>query len=120
MNAFNILSDPVRRRILEHLARHDLSSGDVVERVGNEFGISQSAVSQHLKILRENGFAVVTVDGTRRIYSLDISGLQDIDQWLTPFRHLWEPRFEALAKELERGKRKKAKTSPVKRRRDKT
>ena len=107
MQAFAILSDPVRRRILEHLCVQDLSSGEVVSSVGEEFGISQSAISQHLKVLRENRFANVQVDGARRIYSLDPAGLEGIDQWLAPFRRFWEPKFAALAKEVERGKKKK-------------
>ncbi len=109
MSAFTILSDPVRRRILEHLCKRALSSGEVVEQVGEEFGITQSAVSQHLKVLRENRLASVRVDGARRIYSLDTRGLEDIDQWLAPFRRFWEPKFEALAKEVERGKKKRKK-----------
>jgi DNA-binding transcriptional ArsR family regulator len=109
MNAFNILSDPVRRRILEHLSDQALSSGEIVEVVGEEFAITQSAVSQHLKVLRENGFATVSVDGARRIYSLDTTGLEDIDGWLEPFRRFWEPKFHALAKEVARGKQKRKK-----------
>lgn len=109
MQAFAILSDPVRRRILEHLRVQDLSSGEVVTTVGAEFGISQSAISQHLKVLRENRFANVHVDGARRIYSLEPTGLEDIDQWLAPFRQFWEPKFAALAKEVERGRKKKRK-----------
>ena len=103
MQAFTILSDPVRRRILEHLCDRDLSSGEVVASVGEEFGITQSAISQHLKVLRENRFANVRVDGARRIYSLEPRGLAEIDQWLAPFRRFWEPKFAALAKEVERG-----------------
>ena len=107
MRAFSILSDPVRRRILERLSDRALSAGEVVDSVGEEFGITQSAISQHLKVLRENGFARVRVDRARRIYSLDTSGLEDIDQWLAPFRRFWEPKFEALAEEVERGKKKR-------------
>ncbi len=109
MQAFAILSDPVRRRILEDLCVSELSSGEVVATVGEEFGISQSAISQHLKVLRDNRFANVRVDGARRIYSLEPSGLQDIDQWLEPFRQFWQPKFEALAKEVKRGKKKRKK-----------
>ena len=109
MNAFNVLSDPVRRAILQRLAARALSSGEVVDAVGKEFGISQSAVSQHLKILRENGFATVSVDGARRVYSLDTSGLENIDAWLDPFRQFWEPKFDAIAKEVARGKKKRNK-----------
>ena len=106
MQAFAILSDPVRRRILEQLCVQDLSSGEVVASVGGEFGITQSAISQHLKVLRENQFANVRVDGARRIYSLEPSALEDVDQWLAPFRRFWEPKLAALAKEVERGKKK--------------
>ena len=109
MNSFTILGDPVRRRILEHLSGQALSSGEVVETVGEEFGITQSAISQHLKVLRENGFATVSVDGARRIYSLETTGLEELDQWLEPFRRFWGPKFDALAKEVALGKKKRKK-----------
>jgi DNA-binding transcriptional ArsR family regulator len=67
MHAFDILGDPVRRRILELLAEEDYASGEVVEVISTEFGITQSAVSQQLKLLRENGFATVRAEGARRI-----------------------------------------------------
>ena len=109
MHAFAVLADPVRRCIVEQLIEQRLSSGEIVETVGEEFGISQSAISQQLKILRENGFATVAVDGNRRIYSLDSTGFEQMDQWLTPFRRFWQPKFEALAKEVTRGKGAKKK-----------
>ena len=68
MHAFDVLGDPVRRRILELLAAGELSSGEVVEAIGREFGITQAAVSQHLKILRDSGFATVRPEGQRRLY----------------------------------------------------
>ena len=71
MNAFDILADPVRRRILELLADGESSAGTVGAAIQAEFGISQPAVSQHLKVLRDNGFATVRPDGTRRLYALD-------------------------------------------------
>jgi len=107
MHAFDVLGDPVRRRVLELLSKGSLASGAIVDVVSDEFGIGQSGVSQHLKVLRENGFAHVTVDGARRVYGLDISGLQEIDEWMSPFRQFWTPKFEALATEVARGKRKK-------------
>jgi DNA-binding transcriptional ArsR family regulator len=71
MHAFDVLGDPVRRRILELLGEGEHSSGEVVSVVEREFGISQAAVSQHLKVLRESGFARVRVDRARRIYTID-------------------------------------------------
>jgi len=107
MHAFDVLGDPVRRRILELLAQQEMSSGEVVTIVSTEFGISQPAVSQHLKVLRSNGFAHVSVEGARRLYTLDTSGLKEVDQWMSPFRQFWIPKFEALATEVARGKRKR-------------
>lgn len=107
MHAFDVLGDPVRRRILELLADGERASGAVVEVIQREFGISQPGVSQHLKVLRESGFASVRVDGTRRLYSLDTVPLQEVDAWLDRFRGFWEQRLDALATEVARGKRQR-------------
>ena len=105
MHAFDVLGDPVRRRILELLADGEHASGAVVVVIQREFGISQPGVSQHLKVLRESGFATVRNDGTRRLYSLDTSPLQDVDLWLARFRAFWDQPLDALATEIARGKR---------------
>lgn len=105
MQAFEILGDPVRRRILELLLEGEHASGEVVEVIARDFGITQSAVSQQLKILRESGFATVRAEGTRRVYAVDPRPLADVDAWLVRFRRLWDPRLEALATEIARGKR---------------
>lgn len=105
MHAFDVLGDPVRRRILELLAEHEHASGEVVEVIGREFGITQAAVSQHLKVLREAGFAVVRPEGTRRVYVLDTAPMRDVDAWLDRFRGFWSHKLDALATEVARGKR---------------
>lgn len=105
MHAFDVLGDPVRRRILELLADGERTSGQVVEVISREFGITQSAVSQQLKILREAGFASVRAEGTRRLYAVDSRPLAEVDEWLNRFRHFWEPKLDALATEIARGKR---------------
>ncbi|HEY4199389.1 MAG TPA: metalloregulator ArsR/SmtB family transcription factor [Devosiaceae bacterium] len=105
MHAFDVLGDPVRRRILELLAGDELASGKIVETIQAEFGITQAAVSQHLKVLRDSGFATVRGDGQRRLYSLDPAPLAAIDTWLQPFRNFWTHRLEALATEVARGKK---------------
>ncbi|KIH99455.1 ArsR family transcriptional regulator [Streptomonospora alba] len=107
MNAFDVLGDPVRRRILELLADGESTSGAVSAVVSEEFGISQPAVSQHLKVLRETGFATVRPEGARRLYAVNPEPLRDIDVWLDRFRRFWEPRLEALATELARGRRER-------------
>ena len=105
MHAFDVLGDPVRRRILELLADREHSSGEVVEVIAAEFGISQAGVSQHLKVLRESGFAQVRPEGTRRVYVLDATPLRGIDDWLERFRIVWPHKLEALATEVVRGKK---------------
>jgi DNA-binding transcriptional ArsR family regulator len=107
MHAFEVLADPVRRRILELLGSEEMASGAVVEAIGAEFGISQAAVSQHLKVLRESGFAKVRADAQRRLYSVDAAGLQAVDAWIGRFRNFWEPKLDALATEIARGKRER-------------
>jgi DNA-binding transcriptional ArsR family regulator len=106
MKAFDVLGDPVRRRILEILSARQHASGDIVAIVGREFGISQSAVSQHLKVLRDSGFAVVLAEGARRLYAIDARPMAEVDDWLSKFRGFWEPKLDALESEIARGKKK--------------
>jgi DNA-binding transcriptional ArsR family regulator len=107
VHAFDVLGDPVRRRILELLAEGEQTSGAVTAIVRAEFDISQPAVSQHLKVLRDNGFATVRPEGTRRLYAVRPEPLQDVDVWLDRFRRFWTPRLAGLATEIERGKRER-------------
>lgn len=110
MHALDVLGDPVRRRILELLADDgassspELSAGEIGEVVQQEFGISQPAVSQHLRVLREHGFATVRSEGRRRLYAVDARGPQEAREWLTPFERFWLPKLDALGTELARGK----------------
>ena len=106
MHAFDVLGDPVRRRILELLAAGELTSGDLTAAVRAEFGISQPAVSQHLRVLREHGFASVRPEGARRLYAVRPEPFQEVDAWLDAFRRFWTPPLDALATELARGRRK--------------
>ena len=109
MHAFDVLGNPVRRRILELLADEERTSGAIVEIVQEEFGITQPAVSMHLRVLRESGFASARAEGPRRIYFVDALPLEQVDSWLEQFRSHWEARLEALATEVARGKRARRK-----------
>jgi len=105
MHALDVLGDPVRRRVLELLADGERSAGEIGEVVQREFGISQPAVSQHLRVLRESGFARVRPDGARRLYAVDPAALEAADAWFDPFRRFWQPHLDALGTELARGRR---------------
>lgn len=112
MHAFDVLGDPVRRRILELLADGEMTAGAIGAEIQAEFAISQPAVSQHLKVLRENGFTTVRPEGQRRLYAVDGTALRDVDEWLEAFRRFWTPHLDALATEIARGKREKRKGTP--------
>ncbi|MET0828699.1 MAG: metalloregulator ArsR/SmtB family transcription factor [Microbacterium sp.] len=107
MHALDVLGDPVRRRVLELLADGELSAGDVGEVIQREFGISQPAVSQHLRVLRESGFATVRPEGAKRLYAVDPAPLEAADAWFDPFRRFWQPHLDALGTELARGRRER-------------
>ena len=91
--------------MLELLAGGERSAGDIGEVIQREFQISQPAVSQHLRVLRESGFATVRPEGARRLYAVDPAPLAAADAWFDPFRRLWQPRLDALGTELARGRR---------------
>jgi DNA-binding transcriptional ArsR family regulator len=107
MHALDVLGDPVRRRLLELLAEGETAAGDLGRVVQDEFGITQPAVSQHLRVLRESGFATVRPQGTRRLYALDPAPLAEADAWVAGFRRFWQPRLDALGTELARGRRER-------------
>jgi len=107
MHALDVLGDPVRRRLLELLADGEQPAGELANRIGAEFGISQPVVSQHLRVLRTHGFTTVRTDGPRRLYAVDPEPLREVDDWLSPFRAFWAPRLAALETEIARGKRER-------------
>jgi DNA-binding transcriptional ArsR family regulator len=97
----------VRRRILELLATGEQTSGAVCAVIQDEFGITQPAVSQHLRVLRESGFANVRPEGARRLYAVADEPLRDVDDWLDGFRRAWTPHLDALETEVARGKKRR-------------
>ncbi len=94
---FDVVADPTRRRILELLREHERSVGELVESIG----LSQPGVSKHLRVLREVGLVEVRVDGQRRMYRLRAAPLQEIDEWLAPYRKAWRDRLAALDHHLD-------------------
>jgi DNA-binding transcriptional ArsR family regulator len=86
VDVFDVLGDPVRRRLLELLAGGERSAGALGSVVRVEFGISQPAVSQHLRVLRETGLVTVRPAGTARLYAVDPERLREADDWLRRVR----------------------------------
>ena len=105
MSAFVVLADPVRRRILELLADREHTAGALTTTIRAEFGISQPAVSQHLKVLKASGLVDDETVGTRRIYRLNPAGVQALRDQLDTFWNRAMANYEAVlddAKEDER------------------
>jgi len=78
METFEAVAQPTRREILRLLGGGELSAGEVASR----FSVTQPAISQHLKVLRESGLISERRDGTRRLYSLRPEGLADLQSFL--------------------------------------
>lgn len=102
MNAFDLLGDPVRRRIVELLSAGEHSSGEITDVIRSEFGISQPAVSNQLRVLREGGLASARPDGARRLYALRADALDEAATWVAQQRDRWSQRLDALDTELHR------------------
>lgn len=101
------LAEPVRRRLLEHLAGTERAAGELVALAGEEFGISQPATSQHLRVLREAGVVAVRADGPRRLYRVQPQVLGVVEDWLAGFVDPFAQPLDALATELVRGRRER-------------
>ena len=97
-SSFAILAEPNRRAILSLLATSQQSVGDI-ER---QLGMSQPAVSKHLRVLREAGFVESRVEAQRRVYRIRHEPLMEVDAWLAPFRRFWSAHVDALERHLDR------------------
>ena len=96
-DAFAVLAEPTRRRILDRLRRAESSVGDLVAALG----MSQPAVSKHLKVLREAGLVSCRTAAQQRIYRLDVRPLRAVDDWLGPYRRMWAEHLDALERHLD-------------------
>ena len=97
MHPFQIMAEPVRRRIVEILASGEHASGEITAAVGHEFGVTRTAVARHLAILRDEGWVVVREDSTHRLYRLTDDALGSLDRQIQWFQYLWERRIGAIA-----------------------
>jgi DNA-binding transcriptional ArsR family regulator len=95
------LADPSRRTVLEILRDHPATVGELA----GALPIARPGVSRHLRVLREAGLVDVQQDSQRRIYSLRPDALVEVDEWLSPYRLLWQNRMDALHTEIARGKK---------------
>lgn len=107
-DAFDALADPMRRTLLQLLADGEQPVGALVEALNTIKPMSQSAVSQHLKVLRDAGLVTARAVGTRRLYALDADGIREAAGWLAGLvnrRSNFDQPLGALATEVARGRR---------------
>lgn len=109
MDVFEAVAEPTRRTVLDLLAGRDRSAGELVAAFP---GLTQPAVSRHLRILRESELVDVRAEGARRIYSLRPGALAELDQWLETYRHFWASRLDALEAHLD-SERQRRTSRPV-------
>lgn len=95
------LSDPSRRTVLEALSNGPATAGELAALLP----IARPGVSRHLRVLREVGLVEVHQRAQFRIYSLSPEPLEQLDEWLAPYRSQWEHRMGALHTEVTRGKK---------------
>jgi DNA-binding transcriptional ArsR family regulator len=98
LSAFEVLAQPIRRSILECLRLDECLVGELAEAIG----LTQPLTSKHLRVLRGAGFVKVRVDGPRRWYSLRPEPLFEVDDWLAPYRWMWESHLDRLGTHLDR------------------
>jgi DNA-binding transcriptional ArsR family regulator len=96
-DVFTVVADPTRRRILHELIDRERSVGELV----GSLGLTQPAVSKHLKVLRENGFVASRTAAQQRIYRLDQPPFAELEAWLGPFRQKWNRHVDALERHLD-------------------
>ena len=99
--SFLALSHPVRRSIVERLARGPASVGEAA----SGLGVSKPAVSKHLKVLEDAGVLRRRVEGRVHRLELEAHGLAGAEEWLEYHRRLWEAKFDVVEEHL--AKRKK-------------
>jgi DNA-binding transcriptional ArsR family regulator len=96
-STFEVLAEPRRREILDLLRAGEHPVGELVDRLG----LTQPAVSKHLRVLREAGLVKVRHDAQRRLYRLRPAPLAEVDTWLEPYRRMWDHSLDALERHLD-------------------
>lgn len=96
-DVFRAIADPTRRHMLDLLRRQERTASEL----GVPFRISQPAVSQHLKVLRESGLVSERREGRTRRYRLEPQPLAEVAHWVAHYTHFWTEAFVALERFLD-------------------
>ena len=104
-DVFQAIADPTRRDIITLIAKQSLTPNALAD----NFDMSRQAISKHVKILTECGLIVINQKGRERYCYIQAEKLNEVTDWITDFRKLWEKRFDKLDTVLKRMKETKTK-----------
>ncbi|TAM71089.1 MAG: ArsR family transcriptional regulator [Microbacteriaceae bacterium] len=93
MHPFELLAEPLRRRLVEVLALGEHTAGELISVGCGEFSVTRAAVSHHLRILRREDAVLVEVDESSRVYRLNPELLESLDATVEDLKTLWEQRY---------------------------
>ena len=104
-SVFRSIADPTRRRILDLLKEGERSA----TALGAPFRMSQPALSQHLRVLRDTKLVSVRTEGRRRIYGLNPEPLEELYDWVAHYQRFWHAGLRKLGTHLDRKARRRKK-----------
>jgi len=91
-DVFQAIADPTRREIIQLIAFQSMN----LNSIAGHFDVSRPAISQHIKLLSECGLIVMKKQGRERYCEARLLQLQQVSDWIEPFRKLWAERFDKL------------------------
>ncbi|MBM2619985.1 winged helix-turn-helix transcriptional regulator [Actinoplanes sp. LDG1-06] len=98
MDALAAIAEPTRRRIVDGLRLRECTVSELVDMLG----MSQPAVSKHLRVLREAGVVSAQTRAQQRVYRLEPGPFRELDAWLAPYRRMWTHHLGELERHLDR------------------
>jgi DNA-binding transcriptional ArsR family regulator len=102
-DVFQAIADPTRRDIIGLIAKTPMTPNNV----SDSFNLSRQAISRHIKILTECGLLTLNIQGREYYYSIQPKKLKEVNEWLEPFRNMWEDKFNRLDNVINNLKTKK-------------
>jgi DNA-binding transcriptional ArsR family regulator len=91
-DVFQAIADPIRRDIIGLVASKSLNLNSIAE----NFSVSRPAISQHIKVLTECGLVIIRRQGRERYCQASLGQLNQVADWMEPFRQMWDRQFTAL------------------------
>ena len=102
-DVFRAIADPTRRALLDMLLKEKYPALKLCE----QFKLTQPAISQHLKVLRQAGLVRERREGRQRIYEIEAGPLRAVQDWMNHYEQFWDTKLGALERHLKKKSKKK-------------